>query len=152
MTISDVKVRCLELIKTAYPSYTYYSNAVVEKIEERPSFVTQIRPIIMEPVNYNSRNNVVVLTVTYFQKVVDEPDALKVIQTIRDLFGLAVRVRLEDGTRAVKVTEFEYDFIGTERNIPQITITLEWMDVIAHPDDSELMENLTLNEELKIQY
>ncbi|MBQ1574271.1 MAG: hypothetical protein IIZ78_24375, partial [Clostridiales bacterium] len=114
MTISDVKVRCLELIKTAYPSYKYYSNAVVEKIE-RPSFVTQIRPIIMEPVNYNSRNNVVALTVTYFQKVASEPDALKVIQTIRDLFGLAVRVRLEDETRAVKVTEFEYDFIGTER-------------------------------------
>lgn len=151
MTISDVKVRCLELIKTAYPSYKYYSNAVVEKIE-RPSFVTQIRPIIMEPVNYNSRNNVVALTVTYFQKVASEPDALKVIQTIRNLFGLAVRVRLEDENRAVKVTEFEYDFIGTERNIPQITITMEWMDVISHPDDSELMENLTLNEELKIQY
>ena len=122
-----------------------------EKIE-RPSFVTQIRPIIMEPVNYNSRNNVVALTVTYFQKVASEPDALKVIQTIRDLFGLAVRVRLEDETRAVKVTEFEYDFIGTERNIPQITITMEWMDVIAHPDDSELMKNLALNEELKIQH
>lgn len=150
MTISDVKVRCLELIKTAYPSYKYYSNAVVEKIE-RPSFVTQIRPIIMGPVNYNSRNNVVALTVTYFQKVASEPDALKVIQTIRDLFGLAVRVRLEDETRAVKVTEFEYDFIGTERNIPQITITMEWMDVIAHPDDSELMGTLVIDKELNIK-
>ena len=104
---------------TKFPAeqYTYYSQMVVEGYE-RPSFFTQLKPISMEPVNYNSRKNHVTFYIDYMQEIADEVDALEVIMKIMDLFGTDVRV----GDRSVDVTGFDYEFIGSKRNIPEMTI------------------------------
>lgn len=145
MTLSELKKGLLSLIQTIYPEtkYKYYGMDVSEGFE-RPSFFTQIKPVEMDPNNYNSRNNRVTFFINYMQEVVDEVDALEKIQQIRDMFGLAVKI----GDRAVKVVSFDYDFIGTERNIPEISIDLEWMDRIEHNENLPLMESAEINQEV----
>ncbi len=137
MTLSEVKKALLELMQTIFPAeaYKYYSMAVIEDYD-RPCFFTQIKPVTMAPANYNSRNNTISFYITYMQEEIDEADALDVIQKLRDLFGLAVKVN----DRAVKVVGFDYDFIGSNRNIPEITVDFEWMDRIEHVENLPLME------------
>lgn len=145
MTLSELKKGLLSLMQTIYPEteYKYYGMDVSEGFE-RPSFFTQIKPVDMDPNNYNSRNNRVTFFIDYMQEIVDEVDALDKIQQIRDTFGLAVKI----GDRAVKVVSFDYDFIGTERNIPEIGIDLEWMDRIDHTENLPLMESAEINQEM----
>lgn len=145
MTLSELKKGLLSLMQTIYPEteYKYYGVDVSEGFE-RPSFFTQIKPVEMDPNNYNSRNNRVTFFIDYMQEIVDEVDALDKIQQIRDSFGLAVKI----GDRAVKVVSFDYDFIGTERNITEISIDLEWMDRIEHNENLPLMESAEINQEI----
>lgn len=145
MTLSELKKGLLSLMQTIYPEteYKYYGMDVSEGFE-RPSFFTQIKPVEMDPNNYNSRNNRVTFFIDYMQEIVDEVDALDKIQQIRDSFGLAVKI----GDRAVKVVSYDYDFIGTERNIPEISIDLEWMDRIDHTENLPLMESAEINQEM----
>ena len=145
MTLSELKKGLLSLMQTIYPEteYKYYGMDVSEGFE-RPSFFTQIKPVDMDPNNYNSRNNRVTFFIDYMQEIVDEVDALDKIQQIRDSFGLAEKI----GDRAVKVVSYDYDFIGTERNIPEISIDLEWMDRIDHTENLPLMESAEINQEM----
>lgn len=145
MTLSELKKGLLSLMQTIYPEteYKYYGMDVSEGFE-RPSFFTQIKPVEMDPNNYNSRNNRVTFFIDYMQEIVDEVDALDKIQQIRDSFGLAVKI----GDRAVKVVSYDYEFIGTERNIPEISIDLEWMDRIDHTENLPLMESAEINQEM----
>ena len=145
MTLSELKKGLLSLMQMIYPEteYKYYGMDVSEGFE-RPSFFTQIKPVEMDPNNYNSRNNRVTFFIDYMQEIVDEVDALDKIQQIRDSFGLAVKI----GDRAVKVVSYDYDFIGTERNIPEISIDLEWMDRIDHTENLPLMESAEINQEM----
>lgn len=96
----------------------------------------------MEPCNYNSRSNQAAFYITYFQKTIDEAEALDVIQKLRDLFGLYVKI----GNRAVKILDYDYEFSGKEKNIAEITIDVEWMDRIEHKTDAPLMENIELEQ------
>lgn len=145
MQLRELKKGLLGLMKTIYPEdrYTYYGMAVSEDFE-RPSFFTQIKPVKMDPNNYNSRNNRFTFYIDYMQEEADEEDALNKIQEIRDLFGLFVKV----GGRAVKVVSYDFDFIGTEQNIPEISIDLEWMDRIDHTENLPLMESAEINKEI----
>ena len=144
MTLKELKSGIVTLIKSEFPKIKIYSMAVVENYK-RPSFFMQLKPNIMEPANYNSRQNQATLYIDYFQKVIDEGDMLDVIERLRDLFGLSITI----GSRSIDVTGFNYDFIGTDRNIPEISIDLEWFDRIDHPVTEPLMETMALNEDLE---
>lgn len=141
MTLVEVKKALLELMQTIFPKerYTYYAASVVENYK-RPSFFTSLTPVNMEPCNLNTRNNIFTFHITYMQERVNEEEALLFVEKIRDLFGLCVIV----GKRGIDVTEFQYDFIGSDGNIPQISITLEWMESIFRDNDAPVMEQAEL--------
>ena len=144
MTLKELKSGIVTLIKSQFPNIKIYSMAVVENYK-RPSFFMQLKPTTMEPENYNSRRNRVSLYIDYLQKAIDEGDQLDVIDGLRDLFGLSIKI----GDRAVDVVGFDYDYIGTDRNIPEISIDLEWFDRIDHPVTEPIMESMALNEALE---
>lgn len=145
MTLKELKTGLLALLMGKYPrgQYHYYSQAVVEGYK-RPAIFTQLKPTLMEPVNYNTRKNMVSFYITLMPKKVDEAEALDMIEEIRNLFGLSVTV----GGRAVDVTGFDFDFIGSDRNIPEISIDLEWYDRIEHVHKEPPMEALEINKKL----
>ena len=135
-----------ELLQTRYPKskYKYYSMAVVEGYD-RPCFFTQIKPVDASPVNYNSRHNQVVFYITILQKQVDEEEILQMIQDIRDLFGLNVKI----GEKSLNVTDFDWQYAGTDRNIPEISIELEWLEKIDHETNEPLIEQVVTEKEME---
>lgn len=136
MNLIELKKGLIDLMTSLYPNHNFYAQDVVEKYE-RPAFFTQLRSVTMDPVNYNARRNVVAFYVYYMQEIADEVDALEVIESLRNLFGLAIKI----GDRSVKVNDFDFDFVGTEREIPMITVTLEWNDRISHIESAPIMES-----------
>lgn len=146
MTLKELKAGLLALLQTKYPAdrYHYYSMAVVEGYE-RPCFFTQIKPVTADPSNYNSRLNQATLYINILQEEVNEAKMLDMIYDIRELFGLYVSI----GDRAVDVTGFDWDFVGTDRNIPELSIDLEWMDVIEHRVTESVMESVDFTTELE---
>ena len=144
MKLTEVKKALLELLKSEFPEFKLYSSAVIEAYD-RPCFFTQLKPIEVSPSNYNSMLNKMAFYITFLQKSMDEVEALKVIEKLKDIFGLFVKV----GSRAVDVTGFDWDYVGLDRNIPQITVNLEWLTKISHPDNSEIIENVEISKKVE---
>ena len=142
MTLTELKAALITLLKTKYPDYKYYSTSVVENYT-RPCIFTQIKPVEADITNYNTRSNHVVFYITYLAKKADEAESLRLIDGIRDLFGLYVKV----GKRAVRVESFDWDFIGDNRDIPDISVGLYWYDQIEHNTDAPVMEQVHTRKE-----
>lgn len=144
MALKDVKKGLIALLKTKYPDYHYYSMAVTEGYE-RPSFFTQLKPVSLNPVTERVRENIVAFYIDYFQEKVNEADIFEKIEEIKKLFGTHVMVE----GRALDVQSFDYDFIGTDRNILEISIELEWMEKIEHINTQPVMESAFFNTEME---
>lgn len=136
----------IELLKTQYPekAYKYYSMAVMENYD-RPCFFTQLLPVDMQPENYNSRKNIVAFYVTVMLRQTDEAKILDMIQEIRDLLGLSVMI----GKQSVNVTDFDWSYTGSDRNIPVISVSLEWLDKVIHKNDAPIAEQVITNAEME---
>lgn len=131
-------------IKYPTTKYKYYSMAVVEGYD-RPCFFTQIRPINTSPVNYNTCHHQVVFYITILQKQVDEEEMLRMIQEIQDLFGLNVKI----GEKSLNVTDFDWQYAGTDRNVPEVSIELEWLEKIVHEVNEPLVERVITEKEME---
>lgn len=140
MKLSEIKTACIKLMQTAYPAteYRYYANTVNEKYT-RPCFLTRLTVDPGEPANKHTRHNTGMFEIEFLQDKLDEYEALEVMQTLRDLFGFAIRV----GKRYVKVVESDFDYDGTEENVATITFMLDWFDNITRPEEEPpLMEDV----------
>ena len=147
MTLSDVKKGLIGKMKQVFPTskYKYYSMGVVEGYK-RPCFFTQLKPIDTSPSNYNTRMMKATLYIDYMQDKVDEADVLDVIQMLQDAFELAVPVQDGEKTRYVHITDMSWDFIGTDRNIPEITVDLEWgASITRNKPTAPIMEGAEIN-------
>jgi hypothetical protein len=146
MTFKDLKAGLIGLLQTKYPpdQYHYYSMAVIEKFD-RPCFFTQLKPVAAEPENHNTRSNQFMFYITAMQKEIDEANMLDMIYDIRKIFGLYVKIK----DRAVDVTGFDWDFVGTDRNIAELSVSLEWADRIEHKEDEPVMESVEISQEME---
>ena len=136
----------IDILKKEYPedNYQYYSMDVVEGYD-RPCFFTQILPLDMRPENLNSRKCEVVFYITIMLEIADEAMELDMIERIRELFGLYVKI----GEKAIDVTDFDWSYSGTDRNVPEISVTLEWYERIEHKTDAQLIEQVITNQEME---
>lgn len=146
MTIKELKFGLMELMQTKFPKskYKYYSMAVVENYD-RPCFFTQIKPIDEKPENYNSRSHQLVFYITYFQKKADESEMLDTIQELEDLFGMCVKI----GDKSVNVMSFDWNYVGTDRNVPEIAIELQYLTKIERKEAAPVMEQVILKKEME---
>ena len=144
MTIKEVKVGLNALLASKYPDIKLYSKAVVEGYKT-PCFFTQIQPITMDNRSRTTRYNYVSFDIEYIQKELDEADILDKVQEIRELFGLYVKI----GDRAIDVLDFDFDYVGTDRNILEISLELEWFEEIKHENSEETMISLVFSKEME---
>jgi hypothetical protein len=79
------------------------------------------------------------------QGKLDEADMLDKVEEIRNLFGQYVKIN----DRAVDVTEFDFDYVGTDRNILEISLDIEWFDKIEHETHEQAMESLVFFKEME---
>lgn len=138
VSLKELKKGLLDVLKGLYPDgYRFYGIEVTEGYE-KPSFFTQLVPVLVEPQTQRITDNIFLFAITYFQKKPDESDALEKINKIREAYGIKVRI----WDRYVNVDSFSYEFVGNERNIPQIQITVSFKDQIAWEEEREVMENV----------
>lgn len=130
MTLAEIKKKCIEIMKSKYPTstYKYYSNAVVENFV-RPCFFTEMTIDQSEPASSDAEHYLGEFSIEVLQDKIDEAEALEIASTLRLAFGRYFMVDVGQGKkRAVKVRQFNFEFAGTDDNIPVITIILEWFD------------------------
>jgi hypothetical protein len=145
MTFADIKAAFISVMKTKYPTYKYYSNSVVEKFK-RPSFFTELTLDRSEPASSDVHHFLGTFSIEILQDVVDEAAAYNIFTTLQGAFGTSVMV----GTRSVKVVGYDFEFAGTEDNIPVITVNLGWYDVLPKTSETyPLMEAVDLDLEME---
>ena len=148
MTLTEIKKRCLEIMKARYPTskYKYYSNAVIESFK-RPCFFTEISLASSEPASSGAEHYAGQFSIEILQDVVDEEKALEIANTLRIAFGRYFIVNADGGKkRAVRVNAYDFDFAGTDDNIPVITIDLEWFDTGLIPSETaDIMDGIEVS-------
>lgn len=147
MTFAEIKAAFISKMKTKYPvsDYKYYSNSVVEKFT-RPSFFTELTLDRSEVASSDVHHFLGTFSIEILQDVVDEAKALEISATLQGAFGKAVMV----GDRAVKVVGYDFEFAGTEDNIPVITVNLDWYDVLPKTSETyPMMEAVNLELEME---
>lgn len=148
MTLADIKKKCLEIMKQHYPTtqYKYYSNAVVENFV-RPCFFTEITIDQSDTASSEAEHFLGTFSIEILQKVIDEAGALEIATTLKKAFGRYIMVNLSDRTdeRTVRVKGFDFDFVGTENNVPVITVDLEWYDCITDTEGADPMDDVEVS-------
>ena len=147
MTLSDIKKACLLVMKTKYPTskYKYYSNAVVEKYE-RPCFFTELNVDHAEPASSGTDHIQATFSIEILQDVVDEAKAFEIADTLRTTFGRYFIVqKTGQPNRAVDVTGYDFEFAGTDDNIPVISFTLDWYENAMKTETADLMEDIEVS-------
>ena len=143
-TYKDIAEALKKTLKGIVPGCTVYSVARVEAIE-RPAFFFTIKPILTEPANIRTRHNVLAVYIDYLQKVKDEADMYDVAGKLREALGFAYRV----GKRHLDVTDFDFEFIGKERNILEMSVTFDYFDMIETDEKAEPMGEAVVSIKLK---
>ena len=147
MTFADIKAAFISVMKTKYPTYKYYSNSVVEKFK-RPSFFTELTLDRSEPASSDVHHFLGTFSIEILQDVVNEAEALSIFSTLQGAFGTSVMV----GTRAVKITGYDFEFAGTDDNIPVITIMLEWFDRGLLPSETaDMMTDVDVSLKVEVE-
>ena len=150
MTFKEIKAALISVMKTKYPAknYKYYSNSVVEKFT-RPCFFTELTLDRSEVVSTDVHHFLGTFSIEILQEKVNEADALDIFTTLQGAFGTSVMVG-QTNPRAVKVVGYDFEFAGTEENIPVITVNLEWYDVLPKTSETyPMMEAVDLNLEME---
>lgn len=146
ISIVDLKNALVNVIENKYgKSYKYYGNEVT-KGYVKPSFFTQLLPVNLDNVTTNFSERKFSFIITYFQKDVDEEDALTKVSELMEAFGLKVKVN----DRYVNVSDFEYDFVGEKSNILQMSLNVSFMDEIKKEETHQLMKELGVNQRLEV--
>ena len=70
---------------------------------------------------------------------------LRMIQEIQDLFGLNVKI----GEKSLYVIDFDWQYAGTDRNVPEVSIELEWLEKIVHEINEPLIEQVITEKEME---
>lgn len=148
MTLAELKLGLNKLLQSSFPvdKYKYYGVDVVEGFQV-PCFFTYLKPVLMETNNHNTYEKQMTLYIDYHQEEIDEADLLEKVETIRSIFETNVFI----AKQSVNVIGFDFDYIGTDKNIAEITIDLQWFDKIEHKQNQELMASFFYEQKIRME-
>lgn len=133
----EVKKSCNAALKEAFPDYKIYGTDVREGLK-LPSFYTEIVPYTLIYESLNLVRQTCGYKITLLEKTPNEELELSVFEKIRKAFHLKVRIK----DKLVNVDSVEFDYIGAENNIFQITVHFQWFDSIAVEKKEETVKEL----------
>lgn len=152
MKFSEVKAGLNAVLQKKFPivsedpkvqTYAYYGLEVVEGYET-PCFFTRLETGESRPSNKSTLYHSLIFSITYFPAETDEIDMMDKLDTIRELFELGCYVQTGTEKRYLDCQDFDWGFDGTERDILEISVTLEYLTDIRKPVTAELMGDATL--------
>jgi len=133
----EVKKSCNAALKEAFPDFKIYGTDVREGMK-LPSFYTEIVPYTLNYESLNLVRQTCGYKITLLEKTPNEELELSVFEKIRKAFHLKVRIK----DKLVTVESVEFDYIGAENNIFQITVHFQWFDSIAVEKKEETVKEL----------
>lgn len=133
-----VKAACNGILRTLYPNMKIYGPDTTGALD-RPSFYTEIIPYLLRYQTINLVQQSMGFKISLMEEVTNEEFELSVLAAVRQAFGLKLAV----SGRQITVSGVEFEYTGAKNDVFQITVTFEWVDTIADPDEYDLMEDVT---------
>ena len=135
----EVKKSCNRALKDAFQELKIYGVEVREGLKQ-PCFYTEIVPYSLVYESINLVKQKCGFKITLLEKTPNEEFQLSVFEKIRKVFHLKVRIK----EKLVTVDSVEFDYIGAENNIFQITVRFQWFDSIAEKKEEEQVKELLM--------
>jgi hypothetical protein len=133
------------LLKSKYgASMKYYGNDTVEGYT-KPCFFISIIPVINSNDSINFKTKAFTIMITYHQSIINEIDNLQKADEIINLIGYFLNVN----GRKICVTNSDYEFIGENNNVLQISFNIEYIEANTREDSSTIAQTLNINEEMR---
>lgn len=154
MTLIDIKRALIKMMQSIYPAskYRYYSKEVVERFV-RPCFFTELTVDSAEPSSAGADQYQGTFSIEILQDVIDEAEAMRIYSDIRAAFGRYFMVDdSETGkSRAVKVRSYDFDFVGTDDNVPVIMVNLDWFDRVDRIEPADMIEDVDVSLTVQVE-
>jgi hypothetical protein len=156
VTYTELKAGLNAVLQEAYPmtsddpqvaTYEYYGLEVVEGYTT-PCFFTRLETGESRPENHSTLYHRLTYSIMYIPPEIDEIDLMSKVDTIRSLFELGAEIKTATETRWVDFKSFDWGFGGSERDILEISIDLEYLTDIRKPESAELMKDAELKMEV----
>ena len=143
MTLKEIKKAVNFALKERYPDMKIYGADTVEGYT-RPSFFVYITQTFSESTKNAFHKNVEV-EIDFIQKHTNEADGMDFFAAMEEMFGQKLTV----GSRSLSTSAMDLNFQGENSNIPVCTFDVEFWDSIPRTDNSKLMKELKLSQEVK---
>jgi hypothetical protein len=142
--LTDIYTAVTGLLIEKY-KYEVYGHEVVEGYQ-KPSFFVNIKPKTISSGSVFYKKLAYTINITYFQETTDEIDNLIKIEELQVLFGNNLKINTNS---SINISEYDYDFVGENSNILQLSMETEFFNKLDYIDNYETATKLTINYELK---
>lgn len=145
MTLEEIKKAVNSALKKQFPEYKVYGADTVEGYT-RPSFFVYATQTFSETTQ-NAFHKNVEIEIDYIQKSPNESKAMEFFKAMEILFGQKLLVE----KRQLNTSNLDMNFQGENTNIPVFSFEVEFWDAIQKKENSKLMEEIVLMQEVKYQ-
>lgn len=127
-----IKTAINDLLESATGLKTYGKD-VTQGYDTPSLFIEMIdKPFKRETQNYAKSG--FTIKITYFQQTVNEMDQMKLLDTVREAFGMIVKI--ED--RKLTVGEMTHDYVGQKSDILQISVDFDYYENTTPQETAEI--------------
>lgn len=127
-----IKAAVNELLSKA-TGYKVYGKEVTEGYDTPSLFTEKIaKPFKRETVGFAKSGFTIMIT--FFQDAPDELEQMKLLDTVRNVFGMSVKI--ED--RTLTVGEITYDYAGQKEDILQISVDFDFYENTTPEETGEI--------------
>lgn len=156
MKYSEIKAGLNAALQTIFPmvsndpkvkTYEYYGLEVIEGYV-RPCFFTRLETGESRPNNKSTLYHRLTYSIMYIPETIDEIDLMDKVDKIRELFELGIEVSNGTESRHIDCVGFDWGFGGTDRDILEISVDIEYLSNIRKPETAELMKDAEIKMEV----
>ncbi|MDF2842474.1 MAG: hypothetical protein K0R00_900 [Herbinix sp.] len=140
--LTELYTAANSLLEAKYPNIKIYGNEVKEGYN-KPSFFVELRPKKRSNDSMRFKSLAYTIIITYFQDQPNEIDNLTKIDEITEIFGYKLSVN----DRKIAVTESDFQFVGDDNDILQLSIEIEYLEAVERTDLSQKAGSLILKAE-----
>lgn len=155
ITEMDIKKRLIELMATKWPKkkYRYYLREVYDAYR-MPCFFILVDLDDESPSGAFVVEKSYTIRIEYWESGHKEEKTAEIVDGMRELFlsqGNRRYFTLHIDDRYLEVRNFNYDYVGSRLEVPEISFRLEFFDSYAVEDKTEKMQQVTFKETLQKQ-
>lgn len=132
----EIKTAANELLREA-TGLKIYGREVTEGYDSPSLFVEIIpKPFLRETRNFAKSG--FTIKITFFQETPEELEQLRLVDTVKEAFGMVFAVR----NRKLTVGELTYDYVGQKEDILQISVDFDFYENTTPEPEGEIAKEL----------